>query len=116
MESSNRRITDANWCDIACVIAILYTVGYFLVIWSVVTHPIPAENRDAFNILLGILSVIQAGIVQFYFGGSRSAEMSQKANIEGRAKSDSAIQSVATSVPSAVTTIVTKPQGDVNVT
>lgn len=107
-----RRVGDTKWCDIACVIAILYTIGYFLLVWKLMSSAIPTENKDIVNALIGILSVIQSGIVQYYFGGSKSADVSQRAAIDGRAKADAAIQTVAT----APTVLVSKQIGDTDVT
>jgi len=55
------------------------------VTWSLIYHTIPAENKEAVTLLLGVLSANVGSIVGFYFGSSSA----------GRAK-DATIATLAT--------------------
>lgn len=47
-------------------IALIFTVGYFLLFAALVFHVVPPENREMLNALLGILSVVMLKIVEGY--------------------------------------------------
>lgn len=55
-------------------IAAIYTIGYFFVLWFAMNEGIPVENKDAINILLGVLSGIETQIVSYFFGASKGSE------------------------------------------
>lgn len=95
----DRRDTDIPVGDTARILAILYTIGFFAIVITLMLRGIPAENKDAINLLLGMLGLIQAGIVKFYFDGTKAAETSIKAGIAGRLKADDALQNIALKVP-----------------
>jgi hypothetical protein len=95
----DRRDTDIPIGDTARILAIIYTLGYFAMVLIVLWRGIPAENKDVVLQLIGILSIIQTGIVAFYFGGSKAAELSQRAGVVGRAQADAAIQEIAKAAP-----------------
>lgn len=99
MFEARRNTIDTPLGDTARILAIMYTVGYFVVILSVMWRGIPTENKDVVLQLIGILSIIQTGIVAFYFGGSKSAEVSLQAGVAGRAQADAAIQEIARAAP-----------------
>ena len=108
-----RRTNDIGIGDTARILAILYTAGFFIMVMTLLWKEVPPANKDVINQLVAILSIIQTGIVAFYFGGSKAAEVAQKAGVEGRAKADEALQSIATAIP---TVLVPKPlDGDTNV-
>ncbi len=98
----DRREGDTPLGDTARILAIMYTIGFFIIVLTLMLRGIPAENKDAINLLLGMLGLIQAGIVKFYFDGTKAAETSIKAGIAGRLKADDAIQEIAKAVPAAL--------------
>lgn len=104
----DRRTTDTALGDTARILAIMYTLGFFGMVGILMLKGIPADNKDVVNTLVGILSVIQTGIIGYYFGGSKTAEVAQKAGVEGRAKADEALQSIAKSVPDVLPLVVPK--------
>ncbi len=99
LEDHDRRDYDIPPGDTARILAITYTVGFFAVILPLLWVDIPDGNENIVLQLVGILSIIQTGIVAFYFGGSKAAEVSLKAGVAGRAKADSALQDIAKQIP-----------------
>lgn len=95
----DRRVTDRQPRDTSSLLAILYTIGYFGMVFTMMLRGIPQENRDAINQLIGSLTIIQTGIVAFYFGGSKAAELVQKSALASKDKSDAVIAEIAKTVP-----------------
>lgn len=93
--TDNRRVTDIPFGDTGRILAIIYTVGYFAMVLTVMWKGIPSENKDVILQLIGILSIIQTTVVTFYFGGSKAAEVSQRHNAMARERAESAIQEIA---------------------
>ncbi len=108
-ELHDRRESDTPVGDTARILAIMYTLGYFVMVGILMLQGVPEANKDVINTLVGMLSIIQTGIIGYYFGGSKSAEVSQKAGVAGRAQADAALQEIAKAVP-AVLPIVVKPE------
>lgn len=52
------------------ILAYVYTIGYFVVLSVVWGSEVAANTRETFNILLGILSAAEIGIITYYFGSS----------------------------------------------
>ena len=52
------------------ILAYVYTIGYFVVLSVVWGSNVPANAKETFNILLGILSAAEVGIISYYFGSS----------------------------------------------
>src|SRR5450759_430679 len=99
MSEHERRLYDIPPGDTARILALMYTLGYFSLVMTLMWQGIPAENKDVVNTLVGMLTIIQTGIVGFYFGGSKSAEIAQKAGVVGRVQADTAIQQIAKAIP-----------------
>lgn len=110
--TQDRREGDMPLGDTARILAILYTIGFFAMVFTVMWRGIPEGNKDVVLQLIGILSIIQSGIVAFYFGGSKSASDSQRAGQAGRAAADAAIQDIARAVPAVLPVVL--PKGDSN--
>ncbi len=106
MIEHDRRDYDIPPGDTARILAVLYTVGYFAVILPLIWIDMPDGNKDVVLQLVGILSIIETGIVSFFFGGSKAAEVSLKAGVAGRAKADSAIQDIAKAVPAVLPAVL----------
>lgn len=59
-------------------LATVLVLGYFVVLWALLKWPVPAENKDAVNILFGILSASVGAVVGYFFGSSKgSAEKNE---------------------------------------
>src|SRR5260221_355677 len=94
----DRRATDIAVGDTARILAILYTIGFFGLVLSLMWREVPAANKEAILLLLGMLGVVQAGIVKYFFDGSKTAELGQRAVLVGKEKADTAIQEIAKAV------------------
>jgi hypothetical protein len=57
--------------DGAFLLAILYTLGYFFVVFALLFHEIPSSNEQIINQNMPILSAIQLGIVQYFYNKTR---------------------------------------------
>lgn len=52
----------------------MITAGFFFVLWSLLTKPIPPENSKELDILLGALvGAFTGGVVGYFFGTSMSS-------------------------------------------
>lgn len=94
---SESPIIDRRSCRIegAYALAVLYTIGYLLMVGALMFFEIPTNNRELLIGLVGIMSAAQLGIIKFYYDGSKVAESAQMANIARSAKTDSVIQEIA---------------------
>ena len=92
--------------DTSRILAILYTLGFFAMVFTMMWRGIPTENKDAINQLIGTLTIIQTGIVAFYFGGSKASEVMQQKLTLGRDKADAAVQEIAKSAPAVAAAVV----------
>jgi len=65
-------------CSGQMALALIIVVGFFFVLYALMNHGVPPENRDLVNILLGLLGGTGfAGVITYYFGsslGSRNKE------------------------------------------
>lgn len=54
------------------ILAYVYTIGYFVVLGVIIWQGarIDAKVNDLINILLGVLSAAEVGIINYYFGSS----------------------------------------------
>lgn len=101
-----RRLTDVATGDTSRILAILYTVGFFGLVLSLMWREVPPANKEAILLLLGMLGVAQTGIIKFFFDGSKTGELGQRAVLVGKEKADTALQEIAkAAAPSA------KPNG-----
>ena len=64
----NREIQIKDWMPKA--LGILITVGFFGMLYWMMRHQVPPENKDMLNILLGSLGSSWIGVVSYYFGSS----------------------------------------------
>jgi hypothetical protein len=94
-----KRSTDTPLLDPARIIATIYTLGYFYIVYLAMTTTLPDGNEAMLNQLLGALTIIQTAIVQYYFGGSKSAEKAQTQIADSKAKSDVVIGEIAKAAP-----------------
>lgn len=59
---------------IRLAIGCIAMIGFFGTLALLLFRAIPAENRDAIQILLGAMGGYVAAVVQYYFGDSDGAE------------------------------------------
>lgn len=103
-----RRITDiAIWRDTTAILAVLYTIGYFGMVFLLMWQGIPVDNKDAINQLLGAMTIIQTSIVAYYFGGSRAVDVTQRQAMVNQAKTNEVIADIAKAVPAVAAGAVT---------
>lgn len=63
------------------VLAYLYTFGYFVVLGYVFKFGVSESAKELVNVLIGILSAAEVGIISYYFGSS-SGSAAKSATIE----------------------------------
>lgn len=76
MQFRERRSSCRN--DPAFLLAILYTIGFFGFIFSALNREVPAPNKDLISQLLPVLSMIQGGIVQYFYTKAATAIAEKK--------------------------------------
>ncbi len=65
---------DKNKKDIfQYALAAVMVIGYFVILGMLVFNSLPIENKDAVNILLGILSMALGTVVGYFFGSSKGS-------------------------------------------
>jgi hypothetical protein len=99
MDIPDLRSPDTPLLDPARILATIYTVGYFYIVYLVATTEIPKDNQATMNQLIGALTIIQTAIVGYYFGGSKSAERAQTQIAASKDKADSVIGEIAKAAP-----------------
>lgn len=63
------------------VLATAIVAGFFLVVAAILVWEAPEANREAFLVLLGVLTKSLSDVVAFYFGSSQgSAEKQEQIN------------------------------------
>lgn len=55
-------------------LAFFYTMGYLLMVGALFFVDIPTGNRELMLTLGGIMSTVQAAIIGYYFGASKTTE------------------------------------------
>ena len=61
------------------IITLFYTALYGMFVWFALTTPIPEGNQSMVDILLGILSTVEAMIIGYWFTSSMSAKEKNEA-------------------------------------
>lgn len=56
------------------ILAYAYTLGYFTILGVTFKFGVPENGKEMINILIGILSAAQVGIIQYYFGSSAGSK------------------------------------------
>jgi hypothetical protein len=59
---------------IPALLAMLVTVGFFGVLWYMLTHQVPAASHDTMLLLLGSLGTAWTSIIAYYFGSSAGSD------------------------------------------
>jgi len=54
-------------------LAAVFVVGFFVVMKSLLNHEVPVGNKDAVNILFGILGGALGSIVGYFYGSSKGS-------------------------------------------
>lgn len=67
-----REIALRDWVPAA--LAITFNAAFFYMLFALLRQAVPTDNRDAFNILLGMLSGGMTTVLTYYFGSSRGSE------------------------------------------
>lgn len=119
---TEERRANPNPMDIAGVLAILYTVGYLVMVGFLFFIKIPVENKDPMLQLFGLMSAIQMALISFYFGSSKAAEATSRALAQRQGRTDAVMQEIVAktgngggsgSIPAK--DVVVTAAGDVNV-
>lgn len=67
-----REIALKDW--VPAVLAVGFNVAFFAILFLMLSKKIPVENKDAFTLLLGMLSSGVTGVLSYYFGSSRGSD------------------------------------------
>ena len=100
--SDDRRSNDIPWGEPARILAILYTIGYFAIVFMMMSSPLPDGNEASLNQLIGALTIIQTGIIAFYFRGSKADETVQNKIMASKDKTDDALVQIAKAAPAPI--------------
>jgi hypothetical protein len=92
--------------DGAYALAILYTIGYLVLVGALMLVNIPENNRELLISLVSIMSAAQLGIIKYYYDGSKSADKVQSANIARSVRSEAVVQQIAQTAPAATAAAV----------
>lgn len=97
--------------DPAFLLAILYTIGFFGFLFSLIQVQLPPANEQMIGQLVPVLSMIQGGIIQYFY---------QKSQQQSAEKKDETITSlsktVAATVPTPIPALNTDAPVDINTT
>ena len=97
-----RHAPDIPLGEPARILAILYTIGYFAIVFMMMLRPLPDGNEASLNQLIGALTIIQTGIIAFYFRGSKADETAQNKIMASKEKADAALVEIAKAAPAPV--------------
>jgi hypothetical protein len=65
--------------DIRNILAILSVVGFFIVIILLILKPVPVDNKDVVNVIIGFLGAgLIGGVAGYYFGASKGESTPNK--------------------------------------
>lgn len=67
-----REVALKDW--VPAVLAVGFNVAFFAILFLMLSKKIPVENKDAFTLLLGMLSSGVTGVLSYYFGSSRGSD------------------------------------------
>lgn len=59
--------------DVAGILALVITIGFFGVVVVLATRVAPLDNREILSIVVGVLGASFGAVVQYYFGSSKSS-------------------------------------------
>ena len=68
------------------ILAYFVTCGFFGLLGFMLTHQVPAENRDLLDVMLGSLGSAWIAIVSYYFGSSSGSD--RKTELMAKSQSD----------------------------
>lgn len=60
--------------DVAGILALVITIGFFGVVVVLATRVAPLDNREILSIVVGVLGASFGAVVQYYFGSSKSSQ------------------------------------------
>ncbi len=99
--------TGLNWAGMAIVNALTLMLAFCL--WALVTREVPAANKEAFLILIGVLARDFGTVVGWFFGGSITSKQ-QTDTIDKQATAIQAAQTALT--PASDATVVPVAAGE----
>lgn len=76
-----REMAVKDW--VPAVLALGFNAAFFVILFLMLKAKIPMENKDAFTLLLGMLSGGVTSILSYYFGSSRGSD--RKTELMGKA-------------------------------
>ena len=85
--------------DVGGILAIIYTAGYIGMVGGLFFVVIPLPNKEPLLQLFGLMSAIQMALISFFFGSSKTAEVSHRSSELRQGRTDAIVQDIAKSVP-----------------
>ena len=55
------------------VLGAVIVIGFFLLLYFLVFYPLPFDNKDLLNIVLGALIASFTSVVQYFYGSSKGS-------------------------------------------
>ena len=102
--------------DVAGGLAMLYTIGYLVMVGLLYFVAIPEANKEPLLQLFGLMSAIQMALISFYFGSSRNAEATSRALEQRQGRAEAVMHEIATkAAPGVISNAAPIPAKDVTV-
>lgn len=108
-----RRISVRN--DPAFLLAVLYTVGFYGFVFVLLLKSLTPENEKLISQLLPVLSMIQGGIVQYFYNKSTQIQHEKKDETINKLASTAATTANTAAVALTAPPIVPSQVPDVNI-
>lgn len=97
--TEERRITDSQCWDAALIMGLGYTLLYAAMVFLIVLVDIPDSNAKTVDILAGAMTIIQATIVQFFFGSTKAGEVRQTLVAQSKERTDAVLREAVAAAP-----------------
>lgn len=55
------------------ILAALIVTGFFVLLYVLIFHPIPGDNKDVLNLVVGALIACFTAVVNYFFGSSKGS-------------------------------------------
>jgi hypothetical protein len=94
-EESDRRLFERPCWDAQLIMGVLYMILFGAMIILQYVVDIPAGNEESIKILISNMTLIQAGIVGYFFGSSKNTESVQRALAQGNERTTNVVRELA---------------------
>jgi hypothetical protein len=94
---AERRLSDKikeEW-GITAWLAVLYTVGFLGMVAGLFFVPVPKDNQQLLNTVVGIMGTIQVALMSYFYGFTKGAATAQAASDARKQSTDLVLQDIA---------------------